>query len=141
MSYTPPPDLLKDRVILVTGAGDGIGRATALAAAAHGATVVLLGRTVTKLKAVYDAIEQAGGAQPAIYPIDFEGATAHDFAVMGERLDQAFRTPEKESIVFLGDSLVFGSNLVARGEARWFDQVHCWLADCETIVEDFGASR
>jgi len=71
--------------------GDGIGRATALAAAAHGATVVLLGRSVAKLKAVYDAIEQAGGAQPAIYPIDFEGATAHDFAVMGERLDQAFR--------------------------------------------------
>jgi NAD(P)-dependent dehydrogenase (short-subunit alcohol dehydrogenase family) len=39
---------------------------------------------------VYDAIEAAGGAQPAIYPIDFEGATAHDFAVMGERLDKAF---------------------------------------------------
>ena len=90
MPYSPPPDLLKDRVIVVTGAGDGIGRATALAAAAHGATVVLLGRTVAKLESVYDAIEQAGGAQPAIYPIDFEGATAHDFAVMAERLDQAF---------------------------------------------------
>jgi NAD(P)-dependent dehydrogenase (short-subunit alcohol dehydrogenase family) len=90
MSYTPAPDLLKDHVIVVTGAGDGIGRATALAAAAHGATVVLLGRTVAKLTAVYDAIEEAGGAQPAIYPIDFEGATAHDFAIMAERLDQAF---------------------------------------------------
>jgi len=90
MPYTPGHDLLKERVIIVTGAGDGIGRATALAAAAHGATVVLLGRTVAKLEAVYDAIERAGGAQPAIYPIDFEGATAHDFAVMAERLDQAF---------------------------------------------------
>lgn len=90
MSYLPPPDLLKDRVIVVTGAGDGIGRAVALAAAAHGATVVLLGRTVAKLTAVYDAIEEAGGPQPAIYPVDFEGATAHDFAVLGERLDQAF---------------------------------------------------
>jgi NAD(P)-dependent dehydrogenase (short-subunit alcohol dehydrogenase family) len=90
MSYALPPNLLEDRVIVVSGAGEGIGRATALAAAAHGATVVLLGRTVSKLEAVYDAIEQAGGPQPAIYPIDFEGATAHDFAVMAERLDQAF---------------------------------------------------
>ena len=90
MSYARPPDLLEDRVIVVTGAGDGIGRATALAAAAQGATVVLLGRTVSKLEAAYDAIEQAGGPQPAIYPIDFEGATAHDFAMLAERLDQTF---------------------------------------------------
>ena len=53
--YQPAPDLLKDRVILVTGAGDGIGRAVALGCAAHGATVVLLGKTVSKLEAVYDA--------------------------------------------------------------------------------------
>lgn len=90
MTYRPAPNLLRDRVVVITGAGDGIGRATALAVAAHGATVVLLGRTVAKLEAVYDAIEQGGGAQPAIYPIDFEGATAHDFTVMAERLDQAF---------------------------------------------------
>ena len=28
---------------------------------------------------------------------------------------------------------------IKEDEARWFDQVHCWLADCEAIVEDFGA--
>ena len=59
LDYQAPRDLLKDKVILVTGAGDGIGREAALTYAAHGATVVLLGRTSAKLEAVYDQIEAA----------------------------------------------------------------------------------
>ena len=59
-----PRDLLKDKVILVTGAGDGIGREAALTYAAHGATVILLGRTSAKLEAVYDQIEAAGHPCP-----------------------------------------------------------------------------
>ena len=64
-NYTPYARLLKGKSILVTGAGDGIGRAAALSYASHGATVLLLGRTGSKLDAVYDEIEAAGGAQPA----------------------------------------------------------------------------
>jgi NAD(P)-dependent dehydrogenase (short-subunit alcohol dehydrogenase family) len=77
--YKPPSDVLNDRIILITGAGDGIGRAAALAFAAHRATVVLLGKTVSKLEAVYDEIEAAGGPTPAIYPMHLEGATVHDY--------------------------------------------------------------
>ncbi|MEX2366605.1 MAG: YciK family oxidoreductase, partial [Pseudohongiellaceae bacterium] len=54
----------------VTGAGDGIGRTAALAFAAHGATVLLLGRTTEKLEAVYDEILATGGPEPAIIPMD-----------------------------------------------------------------------
>ena len=50
--YTPNPKLLAARNILITGAGDGIGRAAALACADHGANVILLGRTVAKLEKV-----------------------------------------------------------------------------------------
>ena len=62
-NYHAPKDLLKGKVIAVTGAGDGIGKAAALAFAAHGATVILIGRTVQKLEQVYDQIEAAGATQ------------------------------------------------------------------------------
>jgi NAD(P)-dependent dehydrogenase (short-subunit alcohol dehydrogenase family) len=70
--YSPDPEALAGKTILVTGASDGIGRSAALHFAQHGATVVLLARSVEKLEAVYDAIEDAGGAQPAAIPFDLK---------------------------------------------------------------------
>lgn len=88
--YQPAPDLLKDRIILITGAGDGIGRAAALACASHGAQVILLGKTVARLEAVYDEIERAGGPQPALYPLHLRGATPEDYAEMHDTLEREF---------------------------------------------------
>ena len=84
--FHPPADLFAGRVILVTGAGDGIGRAIAGACAAHGATTVLLGRTVEKLERVYDAIRSAGGPEPAIYPLDLAGALPASYELLAVRL-------------------------------------------------------
>ena len=77
--YAAPPDLLAGRVILVTGAGQGLGQAVALACARHGATVVLLGRKQEKLDRTYDAITAAGGAEPAIVPLDLSTAGTPQF--------------------------------------------------------------
>ncbi|PWV59475.1 YciK family oxidoreductase [Plasticicumulans acidivorans] len=88
--YSPAPDLLRDRVILITGAGDGIGRCLARACATYGATVVLLGRTIKKLEAVYDEIEQAGHPQPALYPLNLEGASPKDYSDLAAAIDSNF---------------------------------------------------
>lgn len=74
-SFVPPSNCLDGKTILVTGAGDGIGRVAALTYARYGATVLLLGRTSSKLEYVYDEIESLGGKQPAMLPMNLEGAT------------------------------------------------------------------
>ena len=73
--FSPHDNCLEGKTILVTGAGDGIGRVAALTYARYGATVLLLGRTSSKLESVYDEIESFGGKQPAMLPMNLEGAT------------------------------------------------------------------
>jgi NAD(P)-dependent dehydrogenase (short-subunit alcohol dehydrogenase family) len=72
--YQPSPDLLRDRIILVTGAVEGIGRAVARGAARLGATVVLCAKDEAQLEAVYDEIEADGSPEPASLPLDLEQA-------------------------------------------------------------------
>lgn len=77
---------LEGRQILVVGALGALGRACALQAAGRGASVVLLGRRVAPLEKLYDEIEAAGGPQPAIYPMNLEGASPADFVDLNARL-------------------------------------------------------
>lgn len=88
INYQAKPAALSGRNILVTGAGDGIGRAAALSYAQHGATVILLGRTESKLAAVYDEIEAAGGSQPVIVALDLDTASAQDYQNLNQEICQ-----------------------------------------------------
>jgi NAD(P)-dependent dehydrogenase (short-subunit alcohol dehydrogenase family) len=83
--HAPHVDLT-GRAILVTGSSGGLGRALSLACAARGATVVLHGRVVRKLEALYDEIVAAGHPEPTILPLDLATATAADFGAVAGAL-------------------------------------------------------
>ncbi len=86
-NFSAAPDLLTDQVILVTGATGGFGKAVSIALARHGATVVLLARNSRLVEALYDEIEQTGGPTPAIYPMNLEGATEHDYTELASNIE------------------------------------------------------
>lgn len=86
IDYQPATTLLQDRVVLVTGAGQGLGKAAAMAFARHGAAVILHGRNAGKLEAVYDAIESEGLPQPAILPLDFAKATQSELDAFAQSI-------------------------------------------------------
>jgi NAD(P)-dependent dehydrogenase (short-subunit alcohol dehydrogenase family) len=88
--FTPDTDLLAGRVILITGAGSGLGKALAIEAARSGATVILSGRNGAKLDRVYDEIETMGAPQPAIAMLDLATATAFEYDNLAKTIDAEF---------------------------------------------------
>lgn len=91
---------LVHQVIVVTGAGAGIGEQIALDCAKRGAKVVLLGRTVGKLERTYDLIasqaqriEQIAGVyhEPAIYPFDLAGANDLDYEQFAKVIKEQYQ--------------------------------------------------
>ena len=87
-AWTAAPETLTGRVVLITGASGGLGRAVALAAARAGASVVLLGRKLRPLEKVYDEIVALGSAKPAIYPLDLAGATPRNYAEISDAIER-----------------------------------------------------
>lgn len=111
--YTIKENSLTNKTILVTGAGAGIGKEAALTYAKLGATVILLGKTVSKLEAVYDEIIALGLAEPAIVPLDLKGATKQNYVDMSATIANQFGK--------LDGALLNASIL---GELTPFTQIH-----------------
>ncbi len=90
MPAAPLPLPLTDRVILVTGAGQGLGKALATSFAAAGARVILHGRNPRKLERLYDALLPTAAAEPVIFPLDFAAADEQALATMADAIDRQF---------------------------------------------------
>lgn len=82
--------VLKQRVILVTGAAGGLGRVAAKACAVEGARVILLDKTIPGLERIYDEIAKTGAPTPAIYPFDLEGATEAQYLELAKTIDEKY---------------------------------------------------
>ena len=148
MSAAVVPDRsgrLAGRVVLVTGAYGGYGRALALACAGAGARLVLLGRNARKLERGADAVEQAGG-EALLYPLDLEGAAPDDYAELAARVEQG--AGRLDALVhcaadFPGltplehtDPAAFARSLHVGLTARW------WLTQaCLPLLRGSGAGR
>jgi NAD(P)-dependent dehydrogenase (short-subunit alcohol dehydrogenase family) len=89
-NHVAAPDELAGRVIAITGASSGIGRAVALACARYGANVILIGRNARKLEAVHTEIESANGPEPIIALLDLEKAIAKDFDQLADAVLQRY---------------------------------------------------
>ncbi len=90
-NYTYADDVLQARIILITGASDGIGRALALHAAGLGAKIILHGRSVGKLEKVYDEIESIETApRPSIAVMDLASADANSYKTLAASLSEEF---------------------------------------------------
>ncbi|PKM13018.1 MAG: short-chain dehydrogenase [Gammaproteobacteria bacterium HGW-Gammaproteobacteria-3] len=81
---------LTGHVILITGAGGGLGGTAALALARQGAHIVLLDKNIAKLEAVYDRIVDAALPEPAMYPFDLAGASENDYQTLADTLAEKY---------------------------------------------------
>lgn len=88
--FKPEENCLKDKVILITGTGDGIGATAAKTFSKYGATIILLSKTEKKLIGIYDEIVNAGHPQPAIITLNLEEATAEDYANLAHTIENEF---------------------------------------------------
>lgn len=77
---------LTQQVILITGAGGGLGATAALTLAKHGAQAILLDKNIAQLEKIYDSIVAANAPEPVMYPFDLAGATENDYQELADRV-------------------------------------------------------
>jgi NAD(P)-dependent dehydrogenase (short-subunit alcohol dehydrogenase family) len=87
--YRPTPDALAERVIFVTGATGGIGRAVARDLVRAGATVILHGRDEKQLDALYKELK-ALGPEPAVAQLDFERAQGPQYQALTAEIEARY---------------------------------------------------
>lgn len=90
-NYTYPQNILKDRIVMVTGASDGIGKVLAVHVAEHGGQVILHGRSTKKLEEVYDQITDIDGApRPSIAVVDLATADGDAYSSLASSIEKEF---------------------------------------------------
>lgn len=121
-NYSPATALLKDRVILITGSSDGVGKALAFAAARLGAQVILHGRTESKLKKVDDELHAATGRRAALLPLDFEKAGLPEYEALAQAVEKNFG--RLDGLVHNAATLGERAPIAHHDVAKWLRAMH-----------------
>lgn len=77
--YKPKKESLKDKVIVISGGGSGIGKAAALSFGNHGADLVLIGKSIENLESTYEDFLKTELKPPLLHSMDFESASEKDY--------------------------------------------------------------
>lgn len=116
--YQPPKDLLKDKIILVTGAGSGLGQAAATSYALHGATLILMGRRRHALQETANTIQEMGGKQPMIYPMDLNSINPVDYQSFADHCSEHYQ--QLDGVLHNASQLGEIAPIASSNVALWF---------------------
>jgi len=125
--------LLKDKIILVTGAGDGIGKSAAISYASRGATVILLGKTKAKLEKVYDEIEKYSYPTPSISLMDFSKADGNDYQKLVDNLIKDYK--QLDGLLLNAAILGDRSPIEQYDVAKWVETIHINLTSQFILIK------
>ena len=131
--YKLSKNVLKGKTILITGAGDGIGRSAAISYASQGATVILLGKTKAKLEKVYDEIEQHGYPAPSISLMDLLLADANDYPELIDNLIKEFN--QLDGLLLNAAILGDRSPIEQYDVQKWVETIHINLTSQFILVK------
>ena len=124
---------LTDKTIIITGAGSGIGKAAAITYASHGATVILLGKTSSKLEKVYDEIEKLGCPAPSISLMDLLLADADDYHELIDNLLTEFN--QLDGLLLNAGVLGDRSPIEQYDVQKWVETIHINLSSQFILVK------
>ncbi len=125
--------MLEEKIILVTGAGDGIGKSAAISYASRGATVILLGKTKAKLEKVYDEIEESNHPTPLISLMDFSKADGNDYQELVDNLIKDYK--QLDGLLLNAAILGDRSPIEQYDVAKWVETIHINLTSQFILIK------
>ena len=124
---------LANKIILITGASSGIGKTAAIRYASHGATVILLGKTSSKLEKVYDEIEKLDCPAPSISLMDLLIADANDYQELIDNLLKEFN--QLDGLLLNAAILGDRSPIEQYDVQKWVETIHINLTSQFILVK------